>query len=403
MQYDVIVIGAGLAGLVAATRHAQAGRRTLLLAKGHGTLSWSSGGIDLWPSVNPRASIAALQSPHPYALAGLAALDAALDWLQITARAAGYPLAGSSANTLHLPTALGTWRPTALVSNTMLAAERDSLRAGAVLVVGWRELRDFYPPMLAAQLTAQGIAAHGLYLPPPPSERTLDFPSTQMARLFENAGFRAAIGEQLRERRGAARVIVLPAVLGLSNAAAIVAELQTRSGALIAEVPTLPTNVPGLRLQQILLAAFEHAGGRLQLNAEVACGEWDGDVLQTVWTRAAAREQRHSAAQFVLATGGIGGGGLRAEYPAGLRETALDLPVSQPAEHDEWFAADYRADQPIYTAGIAVNPALQPINQHGAVIAANVRVAGAALAGADLIRQRCVEGVALATGWRAGA
>ena len=95
--------------------------------------------------------------------------------------------------------------------------------------------------------------------------------------------------------------------------------------------------------------------------------------------------------------------GLRAEYPAGLRETALDLPVSQPAEHDEWFAADYRADQPIYTAGIAVNPALQPINQHGAVIAANVRVAGAALAGADLIRQRCVEGVALATGWRAGA
>ena len=401
MHYDVIVIGAGLAGLVAAVRQAQAGRSTLLLAKGQGSLPWSSGCIDLWPGEQPRAAIAELPATHPYQLAGLGALDEALAWLQDLARAARYPLAGSSRRNLALPTALGTWRPAALAPHTMIAAERSAL-GGPVLVAGWTQVRDFYPPMIAARLCEQGYAARGIYLPPPPSERSLDFSSMQMARLFEDAAFRQAIGRQLRERRGEARLILLPAVLGLGNAAAIVAELQALSGALIAEVPTLPTNVPGVRLQQLMTNALIAAGGRLQLNAEVTRGDWDGPNLRRVWTRAAVREQGHSAERFVLATGGIGGGGLRAEYDQPLRETALDLPVRQPFSREGWFAADVAAIQPVFTAGIAVDQDLRPVDAAGAPIAANLRVAGAALAGADLIRERCVEGVALASGWRAG-
>ncbi|HYF65765.1 MAG TPA: glycerol-3-phosphate dehydrogenase subunit GlpB [Herpetosiphonaceae bacterium] len=401
MSYDVIVIGAGLAGLAAATRQAQAGRRTLLLAKGQGSLPWSSGCIDLWPAADPRAAIAGLPAEHPYRLAGLPALDDGLAWLRDLARAARYPLAGSAGRCLELPTALGTWRPTALAPHTMIAAERSAM-AGPVLVAGWPELRDFYPPLIAARLSEQGYQARGIYLPAPPSERTLDFSSMQMARLFEDAAFRQAIGRQLRQRRGDARLILLPAVLGLGNAAAIVAELQALSGALVAEVPTLPTNVPGMRLQQLLANALIAAGGRLQLNAEVVRADWDGPALRRVWTRAAVREQGHAAERFVLATGGIGGGGLRAEYAAPLRETALDLPVRQPASRDAWFDPDVHAVQPVYAAGVAADERLRPIDAGGAAIATNLRVAGAALAGADLIRQRCVEGVALATGWRAG-
>jgi glycerol-3-phosphate dehydrogenase subunit B len=78
------------------------------------------------------------------------------------------------------------------------------------------------------------------------------------------------------------------------------------------------------------------------------------------------------------------------------------LSCRRPPSREDWFDADVNAIQPVFTAGIAVDEHLRPVDAAGAAIAANLRVAGAALAGADLIRERCVEGVALASGWRAG-
>ena len=43
MNYDTIVIGAGIAGLMAAIGRAERGERVMVLAKGHGTTHWASG------------------------------------------------------------------------------------------------------------------------------------------------------------------------------------------------------------------------------------------------------------------------------------------------------------------------------------------------------------------------
>jgi len=48
MKYDVVIIGAGMAGLVAAARTASRGKKTLLIAKGEGVLPLTSGCIDFW-------------------------------------------------------------------------------------------------------------------------------------------------------------------------------------------------------------------------------------------------------------------------------------------------------------------------------------------------------------------
>ena len=45
---------------------------------------------------------------------------------------------------------------------------------------------------------------------------------------------------------------------------------------------------------------------------------------------------------------------------------------------------------------------LRPLDTSGQVVYENVAVAGAALAGADPVRERCYSGLALATGWKAG-
>ncbi len=395
MQADVLVIGAGLAGLWSAILHAQAGRSVTLLAKGHGTLPWSSGCLDLWPHQPP----AEPSAHHPFSTIQSALDPATQAWLQFSEQQ-GYRFIAKRQHA-WLPTAIGTWRPTNAVPLTMINAERSIISNYRVLVLGFHELRDFFPPLLAARLAEQGITARGAYLTMPPSQRSRDFNSVNLARLCEQASFRQALIKQIDQIRGDAQLLLFPAILGLDQSASIINELQTSLGCLVAEVPTLPTNVAGLRLQRMLISHFEQLNGRIQLNAEVIRGEFQHQRLVAVYSAAAAREQRHSAKHYILATGGIGGGGLRADYPNLLRETALNLPVQQPAERDQWFEPNLHQQHQLFQAGIAVNQQLQPIDAQHQPIAENLQIVGATLAGCDPIRERWVEGLALASATQA--
>ncbi len=405
---DTIIIGAGLAGLMGALALAEAGRKPFVLAKGHGTTHWMGGTIDVWGApdeAGPRAAVARLateQPDHPYALLSTAELTAALERFRALVAAAGYPYVGSLDHNVLLPTALGALRPTALMPATMAAG--DARLPGPILIAGFHELRDFFPPLAAANLNAQGIAARGVYLDMPPIERKLDFSTVTFARLFEQPAFRVHVGRQLRALRGDATRIGLPAVLGLHNATSVVAELQTLSGAQIFEIPTLPTSVPGMRLFTIFERAITAAGGRFQIGSLVLRAESAGERLTTIYTEAAAREQRHQAADFLLATGGVAGGGVRTDHAGAVRETALGLPLRAPNGREQWFAPRFRAEDghPIFRAGVGVNANLRPLDAADRVVYHNVTVGGNALAGADAIRERCYAGLALATGWKAG-
>ena len=154
------------------------------------------------------------------------------------------------------------------------------------------------------------------------------------------------------------------------------------------------------------------AGGRLQIGAEVLRGEpalsaaeagADGKLV-AVYSAAAAREQEHRAGTWLLATGGIAGGGVRTDFTGAVWETALGLPLQAPATRGEWFAPRFlnEAGHPIYGAGVATDQQLRPLDAAGGVLYTNVAVAGSALAGCDPIRERCYSGMALATGWCAG-
>lgn len=414
--YDTIVIGAGLAGLIAALRHAEQGQRVLLLAKGYGTTHWTAGCIDVLDAPetgdDPSAAIEALtvcHPTHPYASAGLANLVAALDRLRALCEAANYPLVGDLRRNVRLPTAVGALRPTCLLPAVMAAGDARQLpRAGSVhgtLVAGFRELRDFFPPLLAANLAVQGYAAQGAYLELPPTGRKRDFTSLTLARLFDQPEFRAHVGRQLRRlvKQNGYSHIALPAVLGLEHAPEVVRDLQAAAGALVFEVPTLPPSVPGIRLLRVLERAVIQAGGRLQIGAFVTQAKGRDGRLESVSTAAAARQQRHHAERFVLATGGIAGGGLRAEPSGELRETALGLPVRAPEHRAAWFSPRVLdgAGHPAFRAGVAVDRRFRPLDLADGVAYTNVVVIGAALAGVDPVREACLEGLALATAWAA--
>ncbi|WP_298821407.1 glycerol-3-phosphate dehydrogenase subunit GlpB [Chloroflexus sp.] len=410
-MYDTIVIGAGLSGMMAAIGRAERGEKVLVLAKGYGATHWSTGCIDLLAGCDDPfhgiTQLAAQRPHHPYALAGPTMIEGGIARLRAICEAAGYPLVGNLNRHMLLPTALGALRPTTFAPVTMIAGDARQLRDGRpTLIAGFAELRDFFPPLIAANLRAQGIAATAAQLAMPPVGRQRDFSPATLARLCEQPAFRASLGEQLAAlaRQGDYARIGLPAILGLKHATEVVRDLQNRAGALVFEIPTLPVSVPGMRLYQILEDEFLRLGGRIQLGGFVQRGESISDTLVAVFSEAAAREQRHAARRWVLATGGILGGGARATPEGYVRETALDLPLQAPAGRAGWFAPRFLNEEghPIFQSGVRVDERLRPLDAAGRLVYDNVMVVGGALAGFDPIREGCLEGAAIATGWMAG-
>jgi glycerol-3-phosphate dehydrogenase subunit B len=159
-----------------------------------------------------------------------------------------------------------------------------------------------------------------------------------------------------------------------------------------------------MRLFRIFRDAITAAGGRFQTGSEVLRGAGEGGHLNAIYSAAAARDQEHRAHAFLLATGGVAGGGVRTDHTGAVWETALGLPLHAPGSRGEWFAPRFLDERghPIYQAGVATDTYLRPTGPDGQVVYSNVAVAGAALACADPVRERCYSGMALATGWRAG-
>jgi glycerol-3-phosphate dehydrogenase subunit B len=414
-HHDVVVIGAGLAGLTAAVRLAEGGARVLVLAKGVGATHLSAGTIDVLGYASfrrgparalthgdpervehPGEALSRLGDGHPYGLVGAGAVAASVEWLKARVAAgslAPYAYEGGLEENLLLPTALGVPRPSAVVPETM--AGGDLRRHGPVLVVGFRAFKDFHPALLAETLARTGTPARAAELDLVPEGR-VDVNSLGYARAFDDPFFRAeVIGQLVGRLRGNERV-AFPAVLGIADPHDAWSELERRLARPVFEVPTLPPSVPGMRLFAILREALRRDGGRVILNAVVTGAEREGDRVSALRVRVGLREERRGCDWVVLATGGFASGGVELDSRWTARETALGLPVAGvPAPGEERFRPGYFEDHPIARAGVAVGSDLRPEGHE------NVLVAGATLAGAEPWREKSGDGISLATGHRA--
>jgi glycerol-3-phosphate dehydrogenase subunit B len=414
MQTDVLVIGAGLAGLVAGWQAATCGRRTLVIAKGWGITHWHSGCLDVL-GYYPPDSTEAVRSPadslarliernpcHPYALAGLDKVGEALTAFQQLCAAAGYPMHGSLERSWQLPSAVGALRPTCLAPETMIAG--DLQQRQPMLIVGFETFRDFYAGLIADNLSAQQLPARSVTLDVPTLRQRRTLTGVILADLFESHDFRAEVVEAIQPRLGDAARIGFPAVFGLRQPLVVKRDLEERLGRAVFEIPCLPPSVPGMRLHRLLVTAIEQAGGRIYEGMQVVAADAGEGRVTGVWSEAAARRRRHQANSFVLATGGVLGGGLVADHDGRVREVIFDLPVAAPTDRSQWFQRDFLdpAGHPIYRAGLTVNHAFQPLDGSGQPMYRNVLAAGATLADCDVLRERSLEGVAVVTGYLAG-
>jgi glycerol-3-phosphate dehydrogenase subunit B len=195
--------------------------------------------------------------------------------------------------------------------------------------------------------------------------------------------------------------VALPAIVGLRHHAEAWADARAVLPLDPFEVPLVPPSVPGIRLWQALRARIRAGGGRVQVGEEVHRIEVvDGRVV-AVELEAATRVHRITTGALVLATGGIAGGGLIGTVDGRLVEPLLGLPVETPPQ-DDWLRREALdpAGHPVESAGIRTDAQLHPVDGHGTTLA-NVFVVGGLLAGQRALRERCGDGVAVASGWRA--
>lgn len=408
-HHDVIVVGAGLAGLTAAVRIADAGARVRVVAKGVGATHLSGGTIDVLgyrPQriEHPAEALQALvreRPDHPYARVGVERLGAAVDWFK--ARVAGgslapYAYTGSIEENLLLPTAVGVPRPSAVVPETM--APGDVRAGGKIVAVGFHGLKDFHPALLADGLrrTATGVEARATTLDLVPEGRA-ELNALALARGFDDREFRRKVIGQLVRQLHPSESVAFPATLGIRSPHEVWAELEHGLGCPVFEVPTLPPSVPGIRVFAILHEALRRAGGSVLLNNVVVGAEVEGSHVRALRVRAGLREERHGADWVVLATGGFASGGIELDSHWQAHEKALGLPVSGlPAPGEPRVEPDYFAAHPLSPVGVAVDARLRPVNGDGEPVLENVLVAGATLAGAVPWKEKSGDGISLATG-----
>jgi glycerol-3-phosphate dehydrogenase subunit B len=412
MTYDAIVVGAGLAGLVAAVRLAEEGKSVLVLARGVGAthlapptidvLGYSSDGEAVESPAHGLAALVQAAPEHPYARVGMETVARALDWWKTTFQELGYT--GALDSNVLLPTAVGAAKPTALCPTTMAGGDLRS--GGRMAIVGLRGLKDFYPRYVADNLERAARAAGAAV-----SVRALeldlqldgerDVGGLGFAARFERPEFRDAVVRELGTLLAPGERAGLPAVLGLREADRVHRELEERLRKTVFEIATLPPSVPGMRLFNALKGALRRAGGRLVLGDPVIGAEANGRRAESVLAQTAARPVAHRARSFVLATGGFASGGIELDSGWAVRETVLDLPVAGvPPPGEARFLPGYFDRHPLGRAGLEVDERLRPLGRRGPVYE-NLHAAGATLAGAEPWSEASGNGISLATGFAA--
>jgi glycerol-3-phosphate dehydrogenase subunit B len=418
MFYDVIVIGAGLAGLMAAEAARERGARVLILARGMGSLPLTSGCIDglgYFPSASPvpvSSPLGALSRlkefhpQHPYSKLGREKILPALDRFQDLTGSNAIPYAGRFDSNILIPTALGTFHPTCLVPETMKNGNLSL--PGRVLLLGFEGLKDFSVYLAAENLNL--LQARGIITPSfrPEVVPRLDLGkkalnSLNLAGALDEEGFRDRLVRRIQPLLKPGEKLGLPAVLGFRSSHAAWTDMQKKLATEIFEIPLPPPSIPGLRLYNLIRSRLQVKGVRTIIGFSVLKPITRAGEIQGIELGESRKSPISRASAYVLATGKFVGGGLDAQ-PNKVFETLLDLPVQYPRNRKEWFNPQLLtpAGQPFNSFGVEVNENLQPVDSTGKVIYQNLFAAGGILAHADSMAEKSGGGVAIATGYAAG-
>ena len=395
-----------MAGFTAALAAASEGARVTLLSKGVGTLAFGGGMIDVLgyaggrPVRNPMEGLAMLPPDHPYVMAGSARVAGGLDFLRTVCAEHGYPLAGSLAANMLVPTVAGTLKPSCLVPRSMAAA--DMTASDVITLVVFPGLKEYYPSLVLKGLQDLSLCQNKQFrtvMVESRLEKGRDMTSLDLAWHLDGETGRAELLERLKRVVPPGGYLLMPPVLGTEPVYDAWEMLEREIGCRIVEMAAPPPAVSGNRLRRLLLRALKNKGVTIVEQAHVRRAICSNGRCVAVATRHYGREMLYEADRFIIATGGFLGGGLTAT-PQGYGESIFGFPVSVPGSAAA-PGGGLLGPHGIFRAGLAVDALLRPLGTDGTIVYDNVHAAGSILAGYDYSVEKSGNGVAAVTGWLA--
>ncbi|HOO90041.1 MAG TPA: anaerobic glycerol-3-phosphate dehydrogenase subunit B [Syntrophales bacterium] len=381
--YDAVIVGGGMAGMMAAVTLVEQGKKVAVISKGDPVCCFSTGCIDVLAyGDDPLKGLGSLPDSHPYHLVGEGSVEKALALFRKTMSEGGMPYIGDVHANRKVLTSLGRWKTTCLVPETMEYADFDPDKY--IHVISFYKMKDFYPQYITSRY------ANADYSVFDPGVIT----TAGIAEKFESRPFLDTFISWLQGLHIPEGRIAIPAVLGRSLVGDVYRQVSAGCDRKVFEIPTLPPSLPGLRLFAGLKNALLRKGVDLYWGRGIYSVEKLGNRIEAVTLANAGRTTRVEGKAFILAAGSFVSGGLQASMDA-VTETVFDLPTYLPGTRDVWFKDDFFAPgHEIEKAGIRVDASFRPIETD----IENLHVCGSILAFSEIMKNRCGHGMAIATG-----
>jgi glycerol-3-phosphate dehydrogenase subunit B len=342
----------------------------------------------------------AARPEHPYNVLGKEKVQAGVDAFLKLVNDAGLDYQGDVNRNWLLPSGAGAVHPTCLAPSSLVKGDLSSGKS--MLIVGFREVHDFYPALISQNINAQNLGVTAdftvLDIAIPVAAQDNATP-IELANAFDQPDFRRQVAKMLKGQAKKFDRVGFPAALGLRQHAAVVADLEKQLGRPVFEVSALPPSVPGRRLFETLKQTLLAAGGRLIIGSKIVDGVIENGQVTQIRMETSNRLKPVTAKNYVLATGGIFGGGIFADADGNVTETIFGLPVLADSNRHHWFGKHFISPQgqPVFGFGLKVNEQLNPLNGGSEPLAGNLFAAGAVIAGSEWTRGRTGDGIAVAT------
>ncbi len=406
---DVLVIGGGMAGAMAAITAARFGLNTLLLRQGYGATALSSGAVDLAGAAGWLRRIQGADGPAE------SIVEAAAGAFTNLMAEAGYPHVGNLHESMILANSIGTMKQTHIVPTTMAAGNLKSLDNARILFVGVRGYGDFDAGYISKSI--QFFTANRLIFTPietgwveiefPKVKHTANTNAFELARLLEREGVAIELAERIAHETSLDHYthIAFPSILGVDHPQETLSVLQDWLGLPCFETLALPPSVPGYRLQKALDAEMKSAGVQVIYAAVKGFSAKDGRVERIYAVDKEARLEVEPAC-VILASGKFISGGV--QWNGRLKEPIFDLPVSIdgnfdiPAGMSAQITDQFVSEQRVFTAGLKVDERFRPIAPDKRFVYSNLMAAGSLITGYNYSQGDAGLGVPLVSGYLCG-